>query len=178
MKRFVLFAVLAVVLAGTGWGAEENPSNEPIFMKSLRDTAFDGVWVATAGQCTSKWYNVRGQAYAIIWDAAHDSSTAGTTDSSDFTWVAQGNYQGTGSPYFPDSTGNGAGVATATNERVGHMFNTAIPEADTCYCQYPAFSIKGMEWVRFIGKSTTATNPQASKRWVRLRFQSEWKGGK
>lgn len=178
MKRFAGMLIVLGLLAGMGWGQETNPSNEPIFMKSVLGAAFNGVWVATAGACTSQWYNVRGQRYATIWDAAHDSSTAGTTDSSDFTWVAQGNFQGTGSPFFPDSTGNGAGVVTATTERVGHMFNTAIPEVDTCFVQYAPFNIGGWEQVRFIGKSTTATNPQASKRWVRLRFQSEWKGGK
>jgi len=59
------------------------------------------------------------------------------------------------------------------------MYNTALPEADTCYCQYPPFNVGGMEWIRFIGKSTqVASEAYGVKHAVKLRFQSEWKGGK
>jgi hypothetical protein len=145
----------------------------PVLMKDLNGADISAKYVATAGNCTTLWYRAKGKSKATLWDAAVDTSTFGTTDSLDFTWVAQGNWQNGGSPFWPDSGGASTGVPTATTERVGHMFNTALPEVDTCYVQYPPFDCDGWEWIRFIGKSTTATNPQACKHWVYILFQSK-----
>lgn len=145
----------------------------PEVLENLNGTAIAGTYVATAGNCTTRWYDARGFRYVTLWDAAVDTSTAGTTDSLDMVWVAQGSWKNSGSPFWPDSTGASTGVPTATTERVGHMFNTALPEVDTCYVQYPAFNCAGYQWIRFIGKSTTATNPQACKHWGWIKFEEE-----
>jgi hypothetical protein len=169
MKRFVLLVLAVIALAGQAM------AGAPFLMKDIRGADIDAKYVATAGACTSQWYSCRNQRYVTLWDVAVDTSTAGTTDSLDMVWVAQGNWQNTGSAFWPDSTGASTGVPTATAERVGHMYNLALPEVDTCRVQYAPFNCAGLEFIRFIGKSTTATNPHACQHTTYLEFQSEYR---
>lgn len=176
MKIWSVCVLALLILTGIAF----SQYSQPVLMKKSSGVEIKWVYVATAGQCTSLWYRVpKDCKHVTVWDAAVDTSTAGTEDTLDMVWVAQASWGSDSSslgnkpfsPFFPDSTGNGAGVATATAERVGHMYQQNLPEADTCYVQYPPFDVEGWGWIRFIGKSITATNPHACKHAVWLKFQ-------
>jgi hypothetical protein len=132
--------------------------------------------IATAGSCTSEWYNVSGIKWATIFHEIVDTSTAGTTDSINCYVIAQHSWgptasTSTGPIFFPDSMGTGRGDSAATYANVGNSENTTLAEADTFRRMYDPFNINGAQYVRFLFRNITARNPQATRHWIRIRFQ-------